>query len=165
MNLGVAIVIGLAAAALGQRTRVPGGAIVAPILAVAAWRLTVNQRVDVFPGWLQLLVYALLGTGIGLSIDRSSLLALRVDWPVLLLMAASVYVVAVACVLLIARVFQIDAASALLAGSPGGFTGIAGLSLSSGANVAQVVAVHTTRLLLIYATLPFILAAVNARPD
>ena len=132
-----------------------------PIVTVAAWHLFVARDAAAVPSWLQLIAFGLLGTTIGLSMDRASLATLRTDWPVLLLMAVSVYVGAALLMILIAHFSRIDITTAMLAGSPGGLVGVSAVSLSAGANVAQVVAVQTLRILIIFASLPFLIAVLK----
>ncbi len=132
-----------------------------PIVAVAAWNLFLTKNAVAVPSWLQLIAFGLIGTTIGLSMDRTSLETLRTDWPVLLLMAVSVYLGAALLMILMSYFFHIDITTAMLAGSPGGFVGVSAVSLSAGANVAQVVAVQTLRVLIILASLPFLIAALK----
>jgi uncharacterized protein len=157
-DLGAAIGIGLIAAVLGARTGLPGAPIVLPIIVVGVWHLTLGNPSARLPSWLQVVAFGLLGTTIGLSLDRNSLETLRAGWPLLLVMALAVYVAAALVMVVIARVANIDITTALLAGSPGGFTAISAVSLSAGANVAQVVAVQTLRVMIIYASLPGLIA-------
>ena len=163
VTLLLAIAVGLAAAYVGSRSPLPAGGIVFPILAVAGLQLLTGRSAERFPGWGQLIVYGLLGTLVGLSIDRPALSGLREHWPILLLMAVSVYVVAIASVLVIARLAHFDLATALLAGLPGGAATVIGASSTTGVNSAQVVTVQTLRLLLIYGSLPLLLLALRAR--
>ena len=156
-DLGIALAIGLVAAAVGTRSGLSGAGIVLPIVAVAVWNLLLSKQVVLAPGWLQLVAFGLLGTMIGLSMDRASISTLRAEWPILLLMAVSVYVAAALLMILISHFTRIDITTAMLAGSPGGLVGVSAVSLSAGANVAQVVAVQTLRVLVIFASLPFLI--------
>jgi uncharacterized membrane protein AbrB (regulator of aidB expression) len=76
-DLGVALGIGLVAAGLGARTGLPGASIVLPILAVAGWNLFHSRQAVSLPSGLQLVTFGLLGTTIGLTVDRGSLETLR----------------------------------------------------------------------------------------
>ncbi len=156
-HLAIPIAIGLVSAAIGFRTGLPGATLILPIFTVAAWTVISGQPAKPAPPWLQLVAFGVLGAMIGMSIDRDSLGALRANWPILLAMAVAVYAGATLIALVLARFSHVDIATALLAGSPGGLTGVSAVSLSAGANVAQVAAVQTLRVLLIYASLPFLL--------
>jgi membrane AbrB-like protein len=160
-NLLIAIGIGLVAAGIGTKIGLPGAAVVLPILVVTSWNIFFSKQSSPAPPSLQLVAFGLLGTGIGLSIDKSSLESLRTQWPILVFMAISVYVTASIVMIVIARFAHVDLTTAMLAGSPGGLTGVAAVSYSAGANVAQVVAVQTLRLLIVYASLPFLVAALK----
>jgi membrane AbrB-like protein len=158
----IVIALALAGSYAGFRTNLPGGPIVGAMAPVVAFQLlSPRPATEGFPGWLTVGLFALLGAQIGLSVTRSSLAPLKDQWWLIVILAAGVYVAAFLIVVVIARLARIDVASALLAGSPGGFAGIAGISLTAKVNVGQVIAVHTVRLLLIYLTLPFILARVT----
>jgi uncharacterized protein len=157
-DLSIALGLGFLAAGIGARSGLPGAAVVLPIITVAAWNLLFVRQLLPPPSWLQLAAFGFLGTSIGLSVSRSSLQALQANWPVLLLMAVSVYVTASLVMILIAHFSRIDIATAVLAGSPGGLVGISAVSLSAGANVAVVVATQTLRILIIFLSLPFLLA-------
>ena len=163
MALILAVVVGLTAAVIGSWIRLPAGGIILPIVAVAALQLATGRSAGRVPGWAQLTVFALLGTTVGLSVDRAALTGLRDHWQILVLMAVSVYVVGVASVLIIARIAHFSLATALLAGLPGGAATVIGVSTTAGVNAAQVVAVQTLRLLLIYGSLPILLLAVRSR--
>jgi membrane AbrB-like protein len=155
----IVLALALAGSYAGYRTNLPGGPIVGALVPVVLFQLlTPNPAPDRFPGWMTVGLFALLGAQIGLSVTRSSLAPLKDQWWLILILAVGVYVAAFVIVVVIARLARIDVASALLAGSPGGFAGIAGISLTANVNVGQVIAVHTVRLLIIYLTLPFILA-------
>ncbi len=163
MTIIIAIIIGLVASYAGSRSQIPGGAIVVPILAVIAWQLVGGRGGVRYPGWLQVVTFGLLAASVGMSIDRSSLGELRSQWPVLLLMAVSVYAAATLCMVLIARLAHIDLATALLAGTPGGYAGVTGISVGAGVDLLQVITVQTLRLLIIYASLPLILLSIRPR--
>jgi membrane AbrB-like protein len=160
-DISIALGIGLVAAGIGARSGLPGGAIVLPIIAVAGWNFLFAKHSVAVPSWLQLMAFGLLGTTIGLSMDRGSLATLRAEWPVLLLIAISVYVSALLLMIAIAHFFRIDITTAMLAGSPGGLVGVSAVSLSAGANVAQVVAAQTMRILIIFASLPFLIGVLR----
>jgi uncharacterized protein len=161
VNLFLTIVVALAAAFVGWRVPLPGAAVVLPILAVVVLRSLRPSEIVPAPAWLQIVAFGLVGTIIGLGIDRASLLQARADWPVLALMACSVYIAASLASVVIGRLAGIDPVTALLAGSPGGLTGVAALGVSSGATLSQIVAVQTMRLFLVYVSLPPLIAVVR----
>jgi membrane AbrB-like protein len=163
MTLLIAVAVGLLGALVGSRSGLPGGTIFGAIFATAAFKLLYPGGVSRLPDSLEWTIFAVLGIQVGLTMDRGTLAELKEQWALLGLLAVSVYAAAMLAVWVIARVAKVDVPSALLAGSPGGFSGITGVALEAGANTAQVVAVHTIRLVLVYASLPFILSVVRPK--
>lgn len=147
------LLVMVAGAWLGQRWRIPSGALLLPALAGATLQGTGVATLQV-PEWLLALAYALIGWSVGLRFTRPIfLLALRT----LPQMIASVIGLMLLCgglAWMLTRVLHVDLMTAYLATSPGGLDTVAIIAAGSRVDIAFVMALQTLRLFTILLTGP-----------
>jgi uncharacterized protein len=154
--------VGAAGAGLGIATRLPSGAMLGALAAVATFQLINQGALSLDPGWstgAQILIGAVLGS----SLDRRSIGVFR---KVLLpgVLAVSVMLLAgLAVGLAIALLGVTDPATALFGMAPGGVAEMSAAAISLGAAGPIVVMMHTVRILAVTALLPFLLRPLSRR--
>ena len=154
-NLATTLLAAFAGSGVGALSKIPSGALLAPMIVTIALKLTGMLTIEL-PPWLLAIAYALLGWRIGLGFSRR---LLRHAASVLPHVLGSIAVLISFCAVLaylLNRYFGIDALSAYLATSPGGLDTVAIIAASTPVNVPFVMALQTARLMLIMALGPWI---------
>lgn len=138
---------------LGQKFRIPSGALLLPAIIGATLHSSGTLTLEI-PEWLLALAYALIGWTVGLRFTRPVfLLALRT----LPQMIASILGLMLLCggmAWMLTRVLHVDMLTAYLATSPGGLDTVAIIAAGSRVDLAFVMAMQTLRLFSILLTGP-----------
>ena len=149
LTLAVAAVAGIA----GWYSRIPSGTLLLPLVAAGLLQICGVTHLDL-PGWMAHLTYAVVGWGIGLSFTKDVFAhAFRALPRIAGSMAAMVAISAGLAVLLIV-LLHTDPLTAFLATSPGGLDSVSAIALASNADVSFVLALQTTRFVLVTAFAP-----------
>ncbi|WP_343039117.1 AbrB family transcriptional regulator [Propylenella binzhouense] len=137
-----------ACAWLGQRLRIPGGALIVP-LAIGLAVKTTDLMPIVLPPWLLALSYALIGWGIGTRFTPELVAHAGRILPRVL--AFSLALIALCGVFAMGLVFvaDIDPLTAYLATSPGGADSVAIIAASTGVDISFVMAMQIARFLFV----------------
>lgn len=149
---------------VGQRFRLPSGALIGSILVGMAVGLLGWGPIEVPPAVLGA-AYLLLGARIGSRFDPQVLRRIRDLLPWVLGFILLMSLVSAALGWLLAEVTGIDLITALLATSPGGMDGAMIAALDTGANVPLVLAVQISRLLLMVIAGPLVVRWLAGRDD
>jgi uncharacterized protein len=141
---------------------IPAGALLLPLIGGLALQTSGVIRIEL-PPWLLAASYALIGWGIGLRFNREVLShALRA----LPRISASILVLIALCAglaALLARFAGIDPLTAYLATSPGGVDAVAIIAIASKVDVPFVMALQTSRFILVLLTGPWLAQFIAAR--
>lgn len=157
LNEGFAatLVIMLVGAWLGQRFRIPSGALLLPALIGATFHASGTLTLQM-PEWLLALAYALIGWSVGLRFTRPIFrLALR-TLPQMILSIIGLMLLCGGMAWVLTRVLDVDLLTAYLATSPGGLDTVAIIAAGSKVDIAFVMAMQTLRLFTILFTGPAI---------
>ena len=144
---GTVAIAGVGAFA-GRLLRIPGGALLVPLVAgaVAHWFGVVSIEL---PEWLLAAAYALIGWKIGLGFTREVLRYASRALPKILLSIAVLIVFCGGLAFVLTRVFGVDPLTAYLATSPGGIDSVAIIAASSEVDLPFVMALQTIRLFIV----------------
>ncbi|QHI99451.1 AbrB family transcriptional regulator [Xylophilus rhododendri] len=162
VELAKTLLLCAAAVWAGQRLRWPSGALLMPMLAGALAQHLGWVRITQ-PAWLMVIVYCLIGWGIGRRFSRD---VVRHAWRSLPWLLASIFALILACAGLgwvLSRWAGIDPLTAYLATSPGGIDAVAILAASAHVDLPFVMGLQTARLLCLLALGPLIVRAVVRR--
>jgi membrane AbrB-like protein len=154
--------VGALGAAVGMAMRVPSGAMLGALAAVAVLQLVNHGALDLDPGWstgAQILIGAVLGS----SLDRRSISAFRKVMLPGLLAVFTMLFASLVVGLTIAFLDITDPATALFGMAPGGVAEMSAAAISLGAVGPIVVMMHTVRILAVTALLPFLLRPLSRR--
>lgn len=153
MDIVPIVAVGIAGAALASLLRVPNGALLGPIAAVAALHAASNLAPPGL-GPVTIAGQLLIGTAVGVGVRTETLRAFRaVIVPGLLAVGGMLVSGAIVAVILL-NFTDLPRSAALLGAMPGGATEMAATAIGLGADGAAVVAVHLTRSVVILALLP-----------
>ncbi|WP_307233404.1 AbrB family transcriptional regulator [Pararhizobium capsulatum] len=148
---------------LGNTLRIPAGIFLFPFLIGSALSMSGLMVIEI-PEWLLAISYALLGWNIGLGFTRPIIAhAGRALLPTVLSILVLIGFSGILAFIL-TRTLGIDPLTAYLATSPGGMDSIAIIAASSNVDIAFVMSLQTTRLLLIMAIGPSLARFVAAKP-
>ncbi len=138
---------------LGRLTRIPGGALLLPMV-IGAVLNSLGLMHIALPPWLLWSAYASLGWYIGLRFTSRTLgYALRAV-PQLLLAIVSLMVLCAVAAWMLTVWAGVDPLTAYLATSPGGLDSVAIIAAGSGCDVAFVLSLQTLRLFAVVLTGP-----------
>ena len=138
---------------LGQRFRIPSGALLLPALAGATLQNSGAVTLQV-PEWLLAAAYALIGWTVGLRFTRPIFrLALR-TLPQMLASIIGLMLLCGAMAWMLTKLLDVDLLTAWLATSPGGLDTVAIIAAGSRVDIAFVMALQTLRLFTILLTGP-----------
>ena len=161
---GLTIAAGLAGAFLGQRLRLPAGALLGPLILTSALSLAGLTGGTTVPPLAREVGFSLIGLQIGLGFERDTIKEVaRLALPV----AATIVALLAACFAL-GWVLDLTAGVSLLDGylatTPGGFPAVLPIAYGSGGNVAFVLAVQTMRLFAMVLGAPVVVRRLNRQP-
>ena len=147
------LAIAVAGAWLGRRLRIPGGALLAPMLLGSV--LHTSGVVEItLPPWLLGVTYASLGWYVGLGFTRRVFLHALRAMPQLVLSTLMLIGLCGLSAWLLTLLLHIDPLTAYLATSPGGLDAILIIAIASHANLSFVMAIQSLRLFVVIATGP-----------
>lgn len=146
--LALALAIGMGTGWLGKVLRVPAGAFLVPFAIGSLLSVGGVLRIEL-PQWLLAISFALLGWNIGLGFTRDILRHAR---RALLPTVASIIALmgfSGLMALLLVGLLDVDPLTAYLATSPGGLDSVAVIAASSNVDISFVMALQTSRLIII----------------
>ncbi len=153
LHLAATLALAWGGAAIAQRLKLPGGALLLPL--VLGSTLQANGVIHiVLPPWVLAPTYIVLGWCIGLRFTRHALTQAARALPSMFLAIVCLVAVCAAIAFALTRLSHIDPLTAYLATSPGGLDSVAIIASSSGVNIPFVMAFQTARLLLVIFTGP-----------
>lgn len=153
MRFVITLAVMLLGAWLGQRFRIPAGALLIPALAGAALQSSGTVQLQI-PEWLLASAYALIGWTVGLRFTPPIFrLALR-TLPQMLASIIGLMLLCGAMAWMLTRLLDVDLLTAYLATSPGGLDTVAIIAAGSRVDIAFVMALQTLRLFTILLTGP-----------
>jgi uncharacterized protein len=145
--LGTVAIAGVGAS-VGRLLRIPGGALLVPLVAGAVLQSSGILSIEL-PEWLLAAAYTLIGWQIGLGFTGSVLRYASRVLPKILLSIAVLIVFCGGLAFVLTRVFGVDPLTAYLATSPGGIDSVAIIAASSKVDLPFVMALQTIRLLIV----------------
>jgi membrane AbrB-like protein len=167
MELGdfaITMLIAATGGVIGIVLRIPGGALLAPMVIGATLEALGLVRI-VLPQWLLAISYAGLGWSIGLGFTRDILLHVRRALPQVLLANIVLIGASAALALVVVEVAGVDLLTAYLATSPGGMDSVAIIGASSNVDLSFVMGLQIVRLIIVLMAGPPLARFVARRVD
>jgi uncharacterized protein len=141
---------------LARLLRVPAGALLGPMTVALALTLTGVAGGAAPPSALVELAYAVIGWQAGVRFTRESLRVVAGLLPAALALIAAVFALCAALGALLARLTGATPLEGYLATTPGGIYAVLATAISSGVNVAFVVAVQVLRVIVMLLVAPMV---------
>lgn len=142
------LAIGVAGGLLGEWLRLPAGALLGSLSAVAAYNVVSDGGARV-PRWLRTPSRILIGAAIGSLATPALLTTLGASATWAALMAVAIVAVGLLLGLLLSALTDLDRRTALLGSCPGGISEMVALAEESGADVEVVLGVQLVRKLVV----------------
>jgi uncharacterized protein len=161
-DVAATLLVAFVAGWLGRRSRLPGGALLLPMLAAAAAEGSGVFAVSL-PAWLLGAAYAALGWTIGLGFSRATFFQALRAVPQIVAAALLLIALCAASAWLLTVLLHVDGLSAFLATCPGGLATVAIIALSSHADLSLVMAVQTLRFFAVISAGPLIARWISRR--
>ncbi|MBP2169216.1 membrane AbrB-like protein [Erwinia toletana] len=153
LRFAATLAVAFGGAWLGQKFRIPSGALLLPALFGAVLHASGTLSLQV-PEWLLALAYALIGWSVGLRFTKPIFrLALR-TLPQMILSIMGLMLLCGGMAWMLTRLLHVDLLTAYLATSPGGLDTVAIIAAGSQVDIAFVMALQTLRLFTILLTGP-----------
>ncbi len=162
--LGGTLLLIVIGAKLGQVLRIPAGSLLVPLFGGAILNNTGVITIEL-PPWLLVPAYALVGWQVGSRFDRPILLHAARALPRLMVANLALIGVCAAFAAFLVQFAGIDPLTAYLATSPGGVDSIAIIGMAGKADMAFVMAMQTSRFLVVMLIGPWIARLVAASAD
>jgi membrane AbrB-like protein len=163
LNVLETLAIGSAGGALFLWGNLPGGLISGAMIAVGI--AAIAGRPLHMPPILAQAVLVLLGISLGSLVSQQLLHNMGAYPLTIALLALATFCSTFGSSLYLQRMHGWDQTSALLAGSPGALSQITMLAAEKGADVAGIAVVQTTRVIILTAALPMLLALTGVAPS
>ncbi len=148
LGWGQTVAVGAAGALLALRLRVPGGALLGPMLLGALLHGTGLLRIAVPPPALDA-ANTVIGLSVGLAYTRATVRYALRALPELLVSTGVLIALCAGSGALLAAGAHVDALTAYLATTPGGLDSVTIIALSSGANVPLILAIQALRMIAV----------------
>lgn len=161
-RLAVLITLGLVVGFVARRINMPAGDLLAPMLVAAAINPTYLGVTD-FPEGLRLFSHWIIGTGVGVSVDRATLRNFRPFALAGALMTAFLISSGFALGWILSLITEIDLLTAVIGCAPGGATALIILASELGADAQLVAAMHVTRMIILMVLLPVLIRGAARR--
>lgn len=155
-NFLVTMAAALAGGWLAERLKIPAGALIGAMAAVAAMRFA-SAQVAELPGGVSFVVYCFLGWALGQGITKDLLTTLRAAMVPVLVVVGLFLVFGALLAVGLWWFGGFDPTTAFLATAPGGLAQIGALSVETGAQVPVVLAIHLLRVVCVVVSAPLLL--------
>ncbi len=162
MDLARTLLAALVGGFVFDRLKVPAGALIGSMAAVAAVNLAGSQTVGA-GSTLRFVAFAILGWEIGSQVTRESMSAARAAIVPVLIVVVGLLAAAGLFGWVLYRA-GLDPVTAFLASSPGALSQMVALSAAFGANAVLVSVVHLIRVLVVILTAPLVARLLMAQP-
>ena len=161
-HLSGTLVLAWGGALLAQRLKLPGGALLLPL--VIGSTLQANGAMTlVLPPWILAPTYIIIGWSIGLRFTRHTLVQAAQALPSMIVSIACLVAVCAGIAVALTHLAGVDPLTAYLATSPGGLDAVAVIASSAGVNIPFVMALQTSRFLIVVFTGPALARFVSHR--
>lgn len=154
MDLARTLLAALVGGFVFDRLRIPAGALIGSMVAVAAVNLAGSETVGAGPV-LRFVAFAILGWEIGSQVTRETMTAVRTAIVPVLVVVVGLLAAGALFGWVLHRA-GLDPVTAFLASSPGALSQMVALSTAFGANAVLVSVVHLIRILVVILAAPVV---------
>lgn len=149
------VVTAVAGGLIGLGLKIPAGALIGAMVAVAVAKVTGVTSGELGTPYL-IMAQIVLGAIIGSEFDGETLRVLKTAWASGLIIVTSLSLGSLAIGWVVAKITGLDLPTALFSSMPGGMSQITAAAEGMGADARLVATFHLVRLVVITAVVPFI---------
>ncbi|MFC4767029.1 AbrB family transcriptional regulator [Effusibacillus consociatus] len=150
------LVIGTAGGLVGYKLKIPAGAMIGSLGAVALFNLFYGS-LGKMPDGVMIAVQIVLGSALGLSFTKGMLTDLKTAWLPALIIAGTYLLAGVLVGLFVAKVTGWDLMTSMFSAVPGGLADVVAASQSiDGVKTVNVMVIHSVRLAMVLLSIPIL---------
>jgi membrane AbrB-like protein len=150
------LAIGTLGGLTGYKLKIPAGAMIGSLGAVALFNLFYGS-LGKMPGGVIVGVQIVLGSALGLSFSKGMLSDLKTAWLPALIIAGSYLLAAVAVGFIVSKVTGWDLLTSLFSAVPGGLSDVVAAAQSiKGVKTIDVMVIHSVRLAMVLLSIPIL---------
>lgn len=150
------LVIGTAGGLAGYKLKIPAGAMIGSLGAVAAFNLLYGS-LGRMPGGVMIAVQIILGSALGLTVTKEMFGDLKTAWLPALIIAGTYLLASVAVGFIVAKVTGWDLLTSMFSAVPGGLGDVvAAAQTIDGVKTVDVMVIHSIRLVMVLLSIPIL---------
>ena len=160
INLIYYLIAGIAFGALTLKTGIPAAPLAGALIGASI--LSISGKVDaaIWPNGTRTILEIGIGTVIGTSLTKNSLVELQTLWKPAILITFTLIITGLAIGLWTSRLLNVDIITTILGAAPGGISGMSLVGTEYGVGAA-VATLHAVRLITVLLILPFVVKMLN----
>ena len=160
INLIYYLIAGSAFGALALKTGIPAAPLAGALIGASILSISGKVETAIWPNGTRTILEIGIGTVIGSSLTKDSLVELQNLWKPAILITFTLVITGIAVGLLTSKLLNIDVITSLLGAAPGGISGMSLVGSEYGVGPA-VAALHAVRLVTVLLILPLIVKMLN----
>ena len=160
INLIYYLIAGSAFGALALKTGIPAAPLAGALIGASILSISGKVETAIWPNGTRTILEIGIGTVIGSSLTRDSLVELQNLWKPAILITFTLVITGIAVGLFTSKLLNIDVITSLLGAAPGGISGMSLVGSEYGVGPA-VAALHAVRLVTVLLILPLIVKMLN----
>ena len=160
INLIYYLIAGSAFGALALKTGIPAAPLAGALIGASILSISGKVETAIWPNGTRTILEIGIGTVIGSSLTKDSLVELQNLWKPAILITFTLVITGVAVGLFTSKLLNIDVITSLLGAAPGGISGMSLVGSEYGVGPA-VAALHAVRLVTVLLILPLIVKMLN----
>tara|TARA_B100000965_G_scaffold202976_2_gene169475 strand:- start:1158 stop:1670 length:513 start_codon:yes stop_codon:yes gene_type:complete len=160
INLIYYLIAGSAFGALALKTGIPAAPLAGALIGASILSISGKVETAIWPNGTRTILEIGIGTVIGSSLTKDSLVELQNLWKPAILITFTLVITGIAVGLFTSKLLNIDVITSLLGAAPGGISGMSLVGSEYGVGPA-VAALHAVRLVTVLLILPLIVKMLN----
>ena len=160
INLIYYLIAGTTLGALALKTGIPAAPLAGALIGASI--LSISGKVDaaIWPNGTRTILEIAIGTVIGTSLTKDSLVELQTLWKPAILITFTLIITGLAIGLWTSRLLNVDIITTILGAAPGGISGMSLVGTEYGVGAA-VATLHAVRLITVLLILPLVVKMLN----
>ena len=160
INLIYYLIAGGAFGALALKTGIPAAPLAGALIGASILSISGKVEAAVWPNGTRTILEIGIGTVIGTSLTKESLVELQTLWKPTILITFTLIITGLAIGLWTSRLLNLDIITAILGAAPGGISGMSLVGTEYGVGAA-VATLHAVRLITVLLILPLVVKMLN----
>ncbi len=160
INLFYYLIAGIAFGALALKTGIPAAPLAGALIGASILSISGKVEAAMWPNGTRTILEIGIGTVIGTSLTKDSLVELQTLWKPAILITFTLIITGLAIGLWTSRLLNVDIITTILGAAPGGISGMSLVGTEYGVGAA-VATLHAVRLVTVLLILPLVVKMLN----